>query len=162
MRALCHVRRPVLVGSVPAVVSEHKHNSIDCKGKAMRIERQPGPPGASFSGAVLVEGSGAWVFVSGQLGTDDEGNIVEGGLAAETRAAFGHLVEKVVAAGGDTSNVVRLTAYLTSLEEYQLYGEVRRGVFGETLPASTAIQVAGLLGGATVEIDAIAFIPAAE
>jgi enamine deaminase RidA (YjgF/YER057c/UK114 family) len=57
---------------------------------------------------------------------------------------------------------VKLTAYLTSLDAYPVFGEVRRSVFGEDLPASTAIQVAGLLFGAAVEIDAIAFIPAPE
>ena len=113
----------------------------------------------SFSGALLVEGEGAWVFISGQLGTDEDGNIVPGGLEAEARLTFSHLIDKVVAAGGGSSNVVKLTAYLTSLDEYPKYGSVRREVFGDTLPASTAVQVVGLLGGATIEIDAIAFIP---
>ena len=50
-----------------------------------------------------------------------------------------------------------------SLDDYPHYNEVRREVFGATLPTSTAVAVAGLiLTAALIEIDAVAFIPKAE
>jgi enamine deaminase RidA (YjgF/YER057c/UK114 family) len=52
-----------------------------------------------------------------------------------------------------------VTAWLTSLDEYAEYNRVRGERFGSNLPASAAVQVAGLLRGALIEIDAIAFVP---
>jgi enamine deaminase RidA (YjgF/YER057c/UK114 family) len=45
------------------------------------------------------------------------------------------------------------------IEEYAEYARVRGERFGANLPASAAVQVAGLLQGALIEIDAVAFIP---
>jgi enamine deaminase RidA (YjgF/YER057c/UK114 family) len=53
---------------------------------------------------------------------------------------------------------VRITAFMTSLDAYGEYAEVRSEVFGDTLPASATVQVAGLLVGAQIEIDAVAFV----
>jgi len=63
------------------------------------------------------------------------------------------------AVGGSLEHVVRITAWLTSLDEYGEYNRVRGERFGASLPASAAVQVAGLLRGALIEIDAVAFIP---
>jgi 2-iminobutanoate/2-iminopropanoate deaminase len=60
---------------------------------------------------------------------------------------------------GSLAHVVRVTAWLTSLDEYGEYNRVRGERFGTNLPASAAVQVAGLLRGALIEIDAVAFIP---
>lgn len=126
----------------------------------MAFERHQGPTGLSFSGSVHVEGPGSWIYVSGQLGTDDNGEIVEGGLAAESRAALENVLSAVRRSGGTAADVVRITAYLTSLDDYAEYNEVRREVFSPALPASTTIQVAGLIADkATIEIDAVAFVP---
>jgi len=127
----------------------------------MVVERQAGPAGLSFSNSLRVrEPSGAWVFVSGQFGTDDAGTIVPGGLAAESKAALENVLKAVREAGGTAADVVKITAYLTSLDEYRRYNEVRQEVFGPKLPTSTAVAVAGLiLKDASIEIDAVAFVP---
>jgi enamine deaminase RidA (YjgF/YER057c/UK114 family) len=127
----------------------------------MALERQAGPAGLSFSNSLRVrEPSGTWVYVSGQFGTGQAGGIVAGGLAAEARAALEHVLEAVREAGGTAADVVKITAYLTSLDDYSRYNEVRQEVFGPDLPASTAVAVAGLLRkDASVEIDAVAFVP---
>jgi 2-iminobutanoate/2-iminopropanoate deaminase len=130
----------------------------------MAVERQAGPAGLSFSNSLRVQGpSGTWVYVSGQFGTDEAGAITPGGLAAESKAAFGNVLKAVQEAGGTAADVVKITAFLTSLDDYQRYNEVRREVFGSNLPASTAVAVAGLiLTTASIEIDAVAFVPDAE
>ena len=129
----------------------------------MAVERQAGPAGLSFSNSLRVqEPSGAWVYVSGQFGTDEAGAITPGGLAAESKAALQNVLKAVGAAGGTAADVVKITAYLTSLDDYQRYNEVRREVFGANLPASTAVAVAGLIvTAASIEIDAVAFVPKA-
>jgi len=129
----------------------------------MAVERQAGPPGLSFSNSLRVqEPAGTWIYVSGQFGTDEADALAPGGLAAESRAALENVLKAVREAGGTAADVVKITAYLTSLDDYPRYNEVRREVFGPDLPASTAVAVAGLILPAAIEIDAVAFVPKAE
>ncbi len=118
----------------------------------MSIKRSPGAGSASFSKAVTVSGPGRTVYVSG--------NISPGGsMAQQTNGCIDQIESAVREAGGSLQNVVRITAWLTSLDEYKEYGRVRGERFAGHLPASAAVQVAGLLQGALIEIDAVAFIP---
>ena len=118
----------------------------------MSITRVPGNSGATFSKAVSVRGPGQTVYVSGHL--------VKGGTMAEqANGCFDQIEAALKAVGGGMEHVVRITAWLTSLDEYREYNRVRGERFGKNLPASAAVQVAGLLQGALIEIDAIAFIP---
>lgn len=127
----------------------------------MAVERQAGPAGLSFSNSLRVrEASGTWVYVSGQFGTDEAGQITPGGLAAESKAALENVVKAVREAGGTAADVVKITAYLMSLDDYPRYNDARREVFAAKLPASSAVAVAGLiLKDALIEIDAVAFVP---
>lgn len=118
----------------------------------MNIERIPVTSGASYSKAVVVRGAGRTVYVSG--------NIAPGGTMAEQANGCIDRIEAALrAVGGSLQHVVRITAWLASLDEYTEYGRVRGERFGANLPASAAVQVAGLLQGALIEIDAVAFIP---
>ena len=127
----------------------------------MAVERQAGPAGLSFSNSLRVqEPSGTWIYVSGQFGTDEAGAVTPGGLAAESKAALENVLKAVREAGGTAADVVKITAYLTSLDDYRRYNEVRQKVFAPNLPTSTAVAVAGLiLKEASIEIDAVAFVP---
>jgi len=127
----------------------------------MAVERQAGPPGLSLSNSLRVPHSpGTWIYVSGQFGTDEAGDIAPGGLAAEAKAALENVLKAVREAGGMAADVVKITAYVTSLDDYPGYNQVRREIFGGDLPASTAVAVAGLiLKDASIEIDAVAFVP---
>src|SRR5262245_49278147 len=118
----------------------------------MGIERVPVTTGASYSKAVVVSGSGRTVYVSGNLA---RGNS----LAEQTSGCFDQIESALRAVGGSLEHVVRITAWLTRLDEYADYNRVRGERFGKNLPASAAVQVAGLLQGALIEIDAVAFIP---
>ena len=118
----------------------------------MGIERMAGKGRATFSKAVTVSGAGKTVYVSGNISP-------EGSLCEQANGCFDQIEGALKAAGGSMEHVVRITAWLTSLDEYAEYDRVRGERFGATLPASAAVQVAGLLRGALIEIDAIAFIP---
>ncbi len=122
-----------------------------------QIERYPSSF-ASFSEAVAVEGPGRWIQIAGQVGMDDDGKV-EGDMAQQTHRTIDHLERIVRRAGGELSDIVRITVYLTGLEDYADFSRVRAERFGEHLPASAAVQVAGLLLGAAIEIDAVAFVP---
>ena len=119
----------------------------------MSIERVPGAGRATFSKAVVVSGPGRTVYVSGHLSAKG------GSMAEQTNACFDQIADALREAGGGLEHVVRITAWLTSLDEYKEYSRVRGERFGKNLPASAAVQVAGLLQGALIEIDAFAFIP---
>ncbi|MBM3342163.1 MAG: RidA family protein [Betaproteobacteria bacterium] len=118
----------------------------------MSITRVPGRGGATFSKAVAVSGAGKTVYVSGHLA---RGNT----LAEQTSGCIDQIEEALKPVGGSLEHVVRITAWLTSLDQYAEYNRVRGERFGKNLPASAAVQVAGLLQGALIEIDAVAFIP---
>jgi len=119
----------------------------------MARKRVPVTTGASYSKAVAVSGPGTTVYVSGMIAPGET-------LAQQTNGCFDQIEEALRAAGGTLEHVVRITAFLTSLDEYAEYGRVRGERFGQNLPASAAVRVAGLLQGAAIEIDAVAFIPA--
>ena len=118
----------------------------------MGIERVPGARGATFSKAVVVSGAGRTVYVSGHLAPGRS-------MAEQTNGCFDQIEAALRAVGGSLAHVVRITAFLTSLDEYAEYSRVRGERFGANLPASAAVQVAGLLQGALIEIDAVAFTP---
>src|SRR5262245_54498385 len=118
----------------------------------MSIERVPAGGGASYSKVVVVRGAGKTVYVSGHLARGAS-------MAEQTNGCFDQIEAALRAVGGSLQHVVRITAWLTSLDEYAEYSRVRGERLKGNLPASAAVQVAGLLQGALIEIDAVAFIP---
>jgi 2-iminobutanoate/2-iminopropanoate deaminase len=125
----------------------------------MSIERLTTNPAAGFADAVTSVGPGRVVYVSGNVGFGSDGKVVAGGMGAEASATFDNIERTLRAAGADFSQIVRINAFITNLDEYPAYAAVRAERFGDELPASATVQVAGLLVGAHIEIDAIAFVP---
>jgi len=124
----------------------------------LAVERHITQPHAGFAAAVTTSGQGRTIHVSGNVGFGDDGKVVSGGVEAEARATFANIEKVLHDAGASMSDVVRISAFLTDLDSYGEYAKVRSEVFGENLPASTAVQAAGLLVGAHIEIDAVAFV----
>ncbi len=117
----------------------------------MALERIPGPAGASFSAGVTAQGHGRFIHVSGQFAPGSD-------LAEQATGCFDRIEAILAQAGASLRDVVSIRAYLTSLDSYADYARVRRERFGDGLPASAADQVAGLLEGALVEVEAVAFV----
>jgi 2-iminobutanoate/2-iminopropanoate deaminase len=125
----------------------------------MSIERLTTNPTSGFSDAVTTVGPGRLIHVSGSVGFGTDGKVVAGGMGAEAKATFDNIERTLTEAGAEMSNVVKINAFVTNLEEYPDYATVRAERFGDKLPASATVQVAGLLVGAHIEIDAVAFVP---
>lgn len=125
----------------------------------MSIERLTTNPASGFSDAVTAVGPGRLIHVAGNVGFGPDGKVVAGGLGAEARATFDNIERTLREAGTDMAHVVKINAFVTSLEEYPDYAVVRAERFGDRLPASATVQVAGLMVGAQIEIDAVAFVP---
>ncbi len=109
-----------------------------------------------YSQAVKV---GPWVFCSGQLGMDPEaGQLVPGGIEAETRQALTNLQRVLEAAGASLDHVVKVTVFLQDIGDFAKMNEVYSTFFRAPYPARAAVQVAALPKGARVEIEAIAYL----
>jgi 2-iminobutanoate/2-iminopropanoate deaminase len=125
----------------------------------LSIDRLTTNPASGFSDAVTISGPGRVIHVSGNVGFGDDGKVVAGGMEAEARATFANIERTLKASGAEMSHIVKINAFITNLDEYAGYAKARSEVFGDGLPASATVQVAGLLVGAQIEIDAVAFVP---
>jgi 2-iminobutanoate/2-iminopropanoate deaminase len=112
----------------------------------------------SYADMVTVSGSGTWAHVAGQLAFDEDRQIVGSDVATQTHRCFDRIDALLHRAGGDLSDIVSITVYLTNLEHYPEFDGVRAQRFADRPPASAAVKVAGLLFGALIEISAVAFL----
>jgi 2-iminobutanoate/2-iminopropanoate deaminase len=122
--------------------------------RVIRTDKAPAPfQGAPYSQAVA---HGGLVFVSGQVGVDPGGNMVEGGIAEQTEQVMRNLSAILEAAGTSLQNVVKATIFLADLGDFQAMNEVYARHMGDEPPARATFQVAALPAGAVVEIEMIA------
>ena len=112
-------------------------------------------PKAPYSSVVV---DGDLVFTAGQVGFDEQGELVEGGIEAQVRRTLENLVACLEAAGCGTADVLKVNAYLADLGHFEQYNAVYREVFAEPYPARTTVG-ALLPGGILVEIEAVARLP---
>jgi len=100
--------------------------------------------------------TGNAVYLSGQIGLDPgSGQLVKGGIEAETRRVFENLKAVAEASGKGLGDVVKLTIYLADLAHFTKVNEIMAGYFHEPYPARATIGVAALPRGAQVEVDAV-------
>ena len=100
--------------------------------------------------------AGGLVFLSGQIALDPQTmELVEGGAEAQVRRVFENLKAVCEAAGGSLADVVKLTVYLTDLDDFGTVNRVMGEYFSEPYPARAAVGVAALPRGACVEIEAV-------
>lgn len=105
--------------------------------------------------------TGDLLFVSGFVPVDPDGNLVGGDdVVEQTRQVFRNIQEVLDRAGIGFGDIVKVTVYLTDIDDRPLINPVRQEVFGSTRPASTLIEISRLaIPGAKIEIDCVARIP---
>lgn len=102
--------------------------------------------------------AGDWVFTSGYLGRNPQtGRLAEGGIEPETRQVCENLRAVLEAGGSSLEKVHKVTIYMSDLAELPALNKVLDEYFRQDPPARTTVQ-AGLIGGARVEIEAIATV----
>jgi enamine deaminase RidA (YjgF/YER057c/UK114 family) len=111
--------------------------------------------GMSAKGRVIVTG--------GCVGWDAAGKFAEG-LAAQTKQTLANIVAIIAEAGAEPRHIVRLTWYVTDIEDYlaqqREIGAAYRAVIGKHFPAMAVVQVVRLVEKqALVEIEATAVLP---
>ena len=115
------------------------------------------PPVNGYSHAVAF--SGRMVAVSGQVPLDGEGKLVgQDDPRAQAKHVFDNLTTALAAAGAEMEQVVKLTIYLTDLDDLEVVRQVRdEFISPDHPPASSLVQVSRLVHPAfRVEIDALA------
>jgi 2-iminobutanoate/2-iminopropanoate deaminase len=109
-----------------------------------------------YSAGIL---AGKFVFTAGQLGIDPQtGELVSGGIEAETRQALTNLQYVLEAGGASLTDVVKTTVFLRDIGEFSKMNAVYAQFFSTTPPARSAVQVAALPRAAAVEIESIAIL----
>jgi reactive intermediate/imine deaminase len=107
----------------------------------------------TYSQAVRV---GDTVYLSGQVALDPHsGQMVQESFEAEVRRVLENLKAVATAAGGSLDQVVKLSVFLTDMNQFPKVNEAMQQYFHEPYPARAAIGVAALPRGARVEMECI-------
>jgi len=124
-----------------------------------QIETKSAPkPVGPYSQAVKIEN---WLYCSGQIALDTAtGEMVgNGNIEKEARQVLKNLIAVVEAAGGESSNVIRTTIYLTDLNDFAKVNQIYAETFDrKPSPARACVEVSNLPKGGKVEIDCIAWL----
>jgi 2-iminobutanoate/2-iminopropanoate deaminase len=109
-----------------------------------------GAPTRPFSPAVRV---GDMLYLSGQIGTGANGQLVAGGIEAETRQALENIRDVLQRSGSSMDRVVKCTVMMADMREWDTMNKVYAPFFPEHKPARSAFGATALALGARVEIE---------
>ncbi len=103
--------------------------------------------------------AGGFVFTSGQLPIDPKtGEIVSGGIEAQTRQVLENLKAVLAEAGAGLDAVIKATVFITDLSNFAAMNAVYGEYFRDRPPARSTVEITGLAKGALVEIETVAFL----
>jgi 2-iminobutanoate/2-iminopropanoate deaminase len=122
--------------------------------KQIITSNQAPPAVGPYSHAVAV---GPFVFVSGQIPINRQGEMVQGDIVVQTVQVMENLKAILATAGLSFSDVVKTTVFLKDMADFAEMNRVYGEFFLENPPARSTLQVAGLARNAAVEIEAVAF-----
>lgn len=111
-----------------------------------------------------VSARGRQVYVAGQIGWNERGELAGADLVTQARQALRNIVTILATDGARAEHLVRLTWYVVNRQAYldsaSALGEAYRDVIGSHYPAMSAVEVSALMEpGALVEIEATAVVP---
>lgn len=122
-----------------------------------RVEGLPEP----FSHYTDAVRAGNLLFISGCVALDADGKLVgEGDVVGQARQVFENIGLCLAAGGATFADVVKLTTFLTDVEDRARINAVRQEFFGDARPASTLVEVSALvLPEFLIEVEAVAVVP---
>ena len=111
-----------------------------------------------YSQAVAVS-EGKTIYLSGQIPIDPAvGEITAQDIKSQTKQVLSNLQNVLKEAGGDLSNIVKTTVFLTDMNNFAAMNEVYAEHFTADCPARSTVEVSKLPKNAMVEIEAVAII----
>ncbi len=129
----------LLLGVAGSAFAQHK--AIDFKA------------GMPFSDGYV---AGNTLYVAGQQGPDAQGKVTGTDITLQTTNAIAAIERVVKKAGFEMTDITSVTVYITDLNDVPKMNEVYKKLMPDPKPARATVQVAGLIGGAKIEISAIA------
>jgi 2-iminobutanoate/2-iminopropanoate deaminase len=118
----------------------------------INTDRAPAAIGP-YSQAVVAAGM---LYVSGQIPLDPKtGEVVSGGISAQTKQVLENLKAVVEAAEGGMDKIVKVTIYITDMQQFSVVNEIYGTYFSAPYPARACVEVSQLPKGVEVEMDAI-------
>jgi len=103
--------------------------------------------------------AGNTLYVAGQQGPDAQGKVTGTDIKLQTTNTIAAIEKVVKEAGFKMTDLVSVTVYITDLGDVEKMNEVYKKLMPDPKPARATVQVAGLIGGAKIEISAIAVKP---
>ena len=128
--------------------------------------KRTNPPALStptgYTHIVEVTGPNRTIYISGQIALDKDGKVVGAGdMKAQAEQVFKNLETALTAAGATFTDVVKMNSYITDMSKVQAVRDVRARYFKDVTPASTFVEVKGLVRPELLlEIEVIAVVPA--
>ena len=160
-RAPAHTRRQLEGTHIVEANELRLHRSLIILGgvtarEEIRVAGQAEPI-SHYTDAVRV---GDLLFVSGCVPVDSEGRLVGGDdVVAQARQTFANVGAVLDAGGSSFADVVKVTVFLTDIDDRPKINPVRQELFGEARPASTLVEVSRLaIPGAKIEVEAVAVV----
>jgi reactive intermediate/imine deaminase len=106
----------------------------------------------------LVTKAGDFVFVSGQLARGENGDIIAGGIEAQTRQTMRNVARALAVAGCTLMDVVKTTVWLDDARDFDEFNRVYGEFFPGSRPARSTIQAKNMID-TKIEIEVIAYKP---
>src|SRR6201993_2927520 len=100
--------------------------------------------------------AGNTLYVAGQQGPDSQGKVTGTDITLQTTNTIAAIEKVVKKAGFQMTDITSVTIYVTDLNDVPKMNDVYKKLMPDPKPARATVQVAGLIGGAKIEISAIA------
>jgi reactive intermediate/imine deaminase len=127
-------------------------NSIFAAKESIYTKKAPDPIG-TYSQAIKI---GNTIYISGQIPIDPKtGKIVEGSFDAQVKQSLSNVNEIAKAAGGNIDNIVKVSVYLSDINNFALLNKAMKALFHLPYPARSVVEIKSLPKNAMVEIEAV-------
>ncbi len=102
--------------------------------------------------------AGDFIFVSGQVAKDDQGNMCDGPIEKQTRWTIESIRRVLNAGGADLCHVVKITTYLEDVRNFGRYNRVFAEFFPDGMVSRTTVEARAAID-TKIEMDAVAYCP---
>lgn len=116
------------------------------------------PTMGAYSHGMKVEiGDTNWIFVTGQIAMDSNGDVVSDDIEIQTKFVFENIKKILSEASASFDDVVKAQIFLTDINDFSKVSPIRNEYFENSEPVSTLVEVSSLVKeGCKIEIEVIA------